>query len=263
MSIVELTDPPVVEMAIGVQFRPLFNLRGILLGRLRDQWRATYPIIEEQPPLAPAIEGQAGAGINLMIAFGPVPNVRYWFMSQTGAAIVQLQNDRIVVNWRRVEGGEPYPRYHAMAERFQRAIEDLTEFVISEQLGRVDITQVELSYINAAEAVADDGGMLEMLLRGWQGTPQHHLGQPAQSRLQMSFNVPELGRSPVRMFVSLEPDMDQGGTRELMTLGVRGQPADGSVGAALEFLRGAHEHLVRSFLELTPESMHATWGLNV
>lgn len=263
VSRIELINPPVVEMALGVQFRPLFHLRGIVLGRLRERWRATHPHVEEQPPLPPAIEGPVGPGINLQIGFGPVPNARYWFLSETGADIIQLQNDRIVVNWRNVEAGERYPRYDVMIERFQRAFADLSAFVKDEQLGQIGITQAELSYINDVGAPAtEDGVGLEKLLRGWPGTPQHHLGQPVQARLQLSFDVPDVGHPPVRMFVSVEPTMHVNGEqRELMTLSVRGAPVDDSEAAALKFLDGAHEHLVQSFLELTPENMHSTWGL--
>lgn len=252
-------------MAIGVQFRPLFNLRGIVLGPLRDRWRTTRPIVEEQPPLPPAIEGPVGPGINLQIGFGPVPNARHWFMSETGDNLIQLQNDRIVVNWREVETGEPYPRYDAMVERVQRAVNDLTEFVEEEQLGHIEITQAELNYINHVESpTPEDDVRLEKLLRGWPGTPQHHLGQPAQTRLQLAYDVPDVGNPPVRMFVSVEPVLHMDGQqRQLMTLSVRGAPVDGSFAAALKFLDGAHEHLVQSFLELTPEHMHSTWGVKI
>lgn len=262
MGRIELTNPPVVEMALGVQFHPLFHLRGIVLGGLRDRWRETYPHVEEQPPLPPSIEGPVGPGINLQIGFGPVPNARYWFVSETSADIIQLQNDRIVVNWRDVEAGESYPRYDVMIERFDRALADLSAFVDEEQLGQVVITQAELNYINDMGAPDNDGVGLDKLLRGWPGTPQHHLGQPVQARLQLSFDVPDVGHPPVRMFVSVEPTLRvDGEQRELMTLSVRGAPVDDSAAAALKFLDGAHDHLVQSFLELTPENMPATWGL--
>jgi hypothetical protein len=76
--------------------------------------------------------------------------------------------------------------------------------------------------------------------------------------------VPGVGNPPVRMFVAVEPVMHiDGRQRQLMTLSVRGAPVDDSVAAALKFFDGAHEHLVQSFLELTPEHMHSTWGLEV
>jgi len=186
-------------------------------------------------------------------------------MSETGDRIIQLQNDRLVVNWREVETGEPYPRYDAMVERFQRAMNDLNAFVDDDQLGHIAITQVELSYINHVEPPpSGDEARVGELLRGWPGTPEHHLGQPAQTRLQLTFEVPDVGNPPVRMFVSVEPvihvDRQE---RQLMTLSVRGAPVADSVAAALKFVDGAHEHLVRSFLELTPEPMHSTWGLKI
>jgi uncharacterized protein (TIGR04255 family) len=170
-----------------------------------------------------------------------------------------------VVNWREVETGEPYPRYDAMVERFQRAMNDLSGFVEEEQLGHIGITQAELNYINHVEPpTAGDESRLGELLRGWPGTPEHHLGQPEQTRLQLTFDVPDVGNPPVRMFVSVEPVMHvDGQQRQLMTLSVRGAPVDDSVAAALKFVDGAHEHLVQSFLELTPEHMHSTWGLKI
>ena len=45
-----------------------------------------------------------------------------------------------------------------------------------------------------------------------------------------------------------------------MTLTLRGAPADTQLEGALAFFDEAHEHLDRSFLELTPTAMHAGVG---
>lgn len=86
-----LPQPPVVEVAMGVQFHPLLGLRGITLAPLREHWRAAHPRVEEQAPLPPAIEGGPAHGIALQVGFGPVPTVRHMFVSEAGSELVQLQ----------------------------------------------------------------------------------------------------------------------------------------------------------------------------
>ena len=88
----EFDRPPVVEMALGIQFQPLFGLRGISLSPLREVWRERYPLVEEVPPLPPGVERVGGQPLGVQLAFGPGPALRYWFMSDDGADLVQLQN---------------------------------------------------------------------------------------------------------------------------------------------------------------------------
>jgi uncharacterized protein (TIGR04255 family) len=260
----ESADPPVVEMVLGVQFRSLLGLRGIALGPLRERWRDQYPRLEEQPPLPPAIEGVITPGIGLQLGFGPGPPLRQWFLSADGGELIQLQNDRLIVNWRRVNGSGAYPRYKRMRELFEHRLEDLADFVEKERMGTLEIVQAEANYINAVEIGPDEQGEAQQLLRAWSGTPDHHLGEPEQARIALVFPVPGLGRPPVRMHVSLDPAERPVGRPVLfMTLTVRGAPADSSPDEALTFLDGAHDHLDQSFLELTPETMHSTWGLRV
>jgi uncharacterized protein (TIGR04255 family) len=258
----DFADPPVVEMALGIQFRPLFGLRGIALGPLRERWRDKYPRLEEQPPLAPAIEGPVTPGVGLILGFGPGAPLRQWFLSEDGRELVQLQNDRLIVNWRQVDGAGDYPRYGGMRSRFEQRLRDLADFVETEQIGALEIVQAEANYINALEVSPPERPNPQDLLRAWTGTPDHHLGEPEQARVALVFPIPDVGRPPVRMYVSVDPaERPDGQPILFMTLMVRGAPADGSLAEALSFLDGAHDHLDRSFLELTPETMHSTWGL--
>jgi len=259
----EFDRPPVVEMAIGVQFRPLDGLRGLALGPLREAWRAEYPNIEEQPALAPALEGTPElAQQRLQLGLAPLPPVRQWFLSASGAELVQVQPDRLLVNWRADdELPTKYPRYPHMREIFERRFSDLAQFTISEGLGELEVSQAELTYINVIEATIDDLGRVDRLLEGWSGTPRHHLGEPEQSRLTLTFLVPGIGQPPVRLYVEINPARKLNGEPVLFfTLTVRGRPGGGSLSESLKFLDDAHAHLVRSFDELTKESMHEAWG---
>lgn len=255
-------EPPVVEMALGAQFRPLFTLRGITLGPLRERWRDAYPRVEEQPPLPPAIEGGLVPGIGLQIGFGPMPNMRHWFLNEAGTELVQLQHDRLIVNWRQADTSSAYPRYDRMRTIFEQRLADLVGFVEQHRLGTLEIVQAEANYINALDVEPRSQGHLGRLLRGWVGTPGHHLGEPEEARVSLAFAVPDLGRPPVRMYVNVDPAQRGDGAPVLfMTLTVRGAPAGVGVAETLQFVDGAHDHLVQSFMELTAEPMHSAWGL--
>jgi len=254
----EFGAPPVVEVALGVQFRPLFALRPIELGSLRDRWRAAYPIVQEQPPLPPSIEAPTGGLPAVQFMVGPALQSRIWFVSEDQSNLVQLQHDRLTVNWRQIAEG-PYPRYPAVRADFEQRFQDLMSFVSDQAIAEVSVTQVEVTYINAIDAASGEMGDLSRVLRHWQAPPPQ-LGQPEQARSAIVFGVPGLGRPPVRMYVAVDPAQRPGGAPALfLTLTIRGAPTGEGLVEALDFMDQAHEHVVRSFAELTPESMHDQW----
>jgi hypothetical protein len=76
----------------------------------------------------------------------------------------------------------------------------------------------------------------------------------------MVFPVHDVGNPPVRMYVNVQPaDAEDGRKVLLMTLTVRGAPADTSRDGAVEFMNGAREHIVRTFTEMTTPEMHEKW----
>jgi uncharacterized protein (TIGR04255 family) len=256
----EFDNPPVGEVAVGVQFLPVPGLQGLALAPLRDLWRQSYPRTQEQAPLVPAIEGAPPLLPQLQLRMVQAPSVRVWFLSDDDTELVQLQPDRLLVNWRSGEAPAPYPRYRHMRQVFAQCFSDLDRFVAGEQLGEIVITQVELSYINVIEVDPDDLGRMDYFLGGWSGAADHHLGQPEQSRLTLVFPIPDLGQPPVRLYVEVNPAQRPNGQPVLFfTLTVRGNPGGKSLDETLRFLDGAHGHLVRSFAELTTESMHRIW----
>ena len=148
-----------------------------------------------------------------------------------------------------------------MRELFRSRFSELAQFTISEGLGELGVSQAELTYVNVIEATTDNLGRIDRFLKGWSGTPDHHLGEPEQSRLTLTFLVPDVGQSPVRLYVEINPARKLNGQPVLfLTLTVRGNPGGPTLSEVLTFLDAAHGHLVRSFDELTKESMHERWG---
>jgi uncharacterized protein (TIGR04255 family) len=257
----EFDNPPVVEVAIGVQFRPVPGLRGLSLAPLQAVWRDMYPVTEEQPPLVPVIEGDREGAGQLQLSLLSVPVVRQWFLSKSGNELVQVQPDRLLVNWRAGEPAEKYPRYRHMRSVFESSFTDLATFVSGQGSGDLDVVQAELSYINVIQLSRDDLGRIEIFLKGWSGSPEHHLDPPEEARVTLTYLVPGVGIPPVRLYAEVSPAQLRSGERVLFfTLTVRGNPGGRGLEEALKFLDEAHSHLVRSFAELTQETMHARWG---
>jgi uncharacterized protein (TIGR04255 family) len=256
----EFDKPPVVEVAVGVQFLPVLGMQGLALAPLRDLWREDYPKLQDQPPLVPAIEGSPPLLPQLQLRMVPMPTIRQWFLSEDETELVQLQTDRLLVNWRSVEDSSTYPRYGHMRSTFAQRFGDLVAFAADAQFGDIVITQAELSYINSISVEPGELGRLDRFLRIWSGLADHHLGEPEQSRVTLTFPVADIGQPPVRLYVEVNPAQRPGGEPVLFfTLTVRGNPGGRGLDDSLKFLDGAHAHLVRSFAELTRESMHSIW----
>ncbi len=256
----EFDNPPVVEVAIGVQFRPLPGLQGLNLAPLQAVWRDAYPVTQEHPPVMPVIEGDPQGAGQLRLSLLPVPVVRQWFLSESGNELVQVQPDRLLVNWRAGEPAAKYPRYRHMRSTFEARFTELADFVKGQGSSDLDVVQAELSYINVIQLKREDLGRIGVFLNGWSGAPRHHLDPPEEARVTLTYLVPGLGIPPVRLYAEVSPAQLTSGERVLFfTLTVRGNPGGRSLDEVLKFLDEAHSHLVRSFAELTDESMHALW----
>jgi uncharacterized protein (TIGR04255 family) len=257
----EFDAPPVVEVAVGVQFRPIFAMRGLALAGLRDRWRYQYPRIEEQPALPPIAEGSPSLMPWVQFNVVSLPPTRQWFLNELGTELVQVQPDRLLINWRTGEGPAKYPRYGHVRKTFVNRFDDLALFVADEAFGELEITQAELTYINVIEVEHDELGRIDRFLKGWSGVSGHHLGAPEQARVTLTFPIPGLGNSQSRLYVEINPAQKQDGEPVLFfTLTARGNPGGKSFSEAMKFMDEAHDHLTRSFAELTKESMHDVWG---
>jgi uncharacterized protein (TIGR04255 family) len=252
--------PPLVEVALGVQFAPVPALRPIELGPLRDQWRPDYPIVQEVTPLPPQIESEAPGLPTVQFMVGGAPQTRLWFSNEAQSELVQLQQDRLIANWRQTPQDSVYPRYDAVRALFSSRLEDLESFIHNRSLGVLEITQVEVTYINAIDRTNEDQSDLDRILRNWQPLTEHHLGQPEQARAALVFVVPDVGRAPVRMYVAIDPGNRPSGTpATFLTMTVRGAPGDASSEAAMRFMDDAHAHAVNSFAELTSPEIQEEW----
>lgn len=105
--------PPVVEVAISIQFNPLKELNVPKLGALWLEFEKEFPETQDQPPLSPVFEvyGQIQPP-RFEFRFEAAPPLsRCWFLNKAGTELIQVQQDRFILNWRKTTETAKYIRY--------------------------------------------------------------------------------------------------------------------------------------------------------
>ena len=135
--------PPLQEVALAIQFQPqaVDILTSAEFGRLLAE---AFPRQEEQPGRPPMtedfakpVQGQPPFRLEVMPA---LPPYRLWFLSATGARLVQLQADLLALNWRRtvedVVVDDDYPRYTTLRADLADYVQLLDQTALERGRGR-------------------------------------------------------------------------------------------------------------------------------
>lgn len=141
--------PPLPEVALAVEFTPIPDFGAVAMARLATQWRARYPHVQEHPPLPSNPPFGTPAAASMVVSVG-APQIRLWLLTEKQDRLVQLQRDRLVVNWRLASPGQPYPRYRdALRPEFANDYRQLLNFLDTEHLPSPRPTSTEVTYVNA------------------------------------------------------------------------------------------------------------------
>jgi uncharacterized protein (TIGR04255 family) len=259
----DFANPPVIETVLSVEFAPLYKWSIPHFGLFWNAISTEYPRFEVHPPLASQIESFDKRKSLPRITVEPViqPPIRCWFIHQSDARLLQVQNDRFTHNWRKVGTADPYPRYESIRPIFEAEWARFREFLEAQNIGTPQVRQCEVSYVNHL----DPG-------RGWQsladlpdivGTrvgarTDHFLPVPESVSLAASYVMPnEHGR----LHVQLLPVIRQADAAETLqlTLTARGRPASSQTEDILRWFDLGREWVVRGFADVTTSNMHAIW----
>ncbi len=258
----DFRKPPLVEVALSLQFEAVDGLTTAHIGLLWKKYRSQLPLIEEHPPLDPAFEKfDPPRPKQVEIRFGNKPPVpRVWFLSEAKTEVLQIQHDRFIHNWRKVGDGATYPRYEQIRDQFWREAQAFARFLSEEKLGLLSINQCEITYVNhvGSETEEVDFGKAENLVANWQSlTETAFLPKPEEVSLNWRYRMPD---DVGRLHVMVRPVWNEKEQRFwTMSLMARGRPAGEGLERAFEFFDLGREWIVRGFTDLTTESMHSQW----
>lgn len=270
---VNFDRPPVNEVVIGVQFKSPVLDDVTVLAEFWPRVREDFPDHAKQPPIPPASEDFGGSvpAPSFEVQFGGEgPPPRYWLLSESGTELIQLQQDRFLVNWRRLLPTDEYPRYRHLRDRFQREYGLLRDVLGEARWQIVEVDLCEISYINHIPGELDGSRVqLSDVLRAVQpfsATEQSVLPELEDSNLQARFVLRGWdGRSAPMGRMYLGAGHAVRGDRQeqiyALSLLVRGRPTGQSVDEVLEFFDRARMLIVKGFREITTERMHEFWGI--
>ncbi len=258
-------NPPMVETAIGVEFASLEKWQIPHFGLFWQRIQAAYPHFEVNPPVATEVEKpqlEFRQSQLPRVEVSNKPSVRCWFLNEVKTELIQVQDDRLIHNWRKVLGSELYPHYENIRPAFERDWQRFCEFLNSQDLGTPDVRQCEVSYVDhidrgeAWQTFAD----LPSVFASWTGaTSEKFLPAPESVLFNVSYLMPEKqGRLRISVVHAFRPS-DARETLQL-TVSARGKPASSAISDVLEWLDSGRSWVVWGFTDFTSTRMHKLWG---
>ena len=258
----DFDSPPLEEVILGVQFAALKNYTSVVAHDVWALFKEEYPDVEEHPALDPSFEifgGTSGFQTNLQFRFGNPIRGRLWFVSPEKNHLIQFQEDRLLLNWRR-EKGSKYPHFESIASIFQSHLQALQNFTIKQLESTLDIKQVEVTYVNLIP-VANYS-----LISEWFEFIK--LSGIDLEGLNLTFNevISGVDGKPYARFVhevqaAITRDGKEKGFRFNLTF--RGKPSGNQISDAMSFASAGREKIVTRFKALTTEYAHKQWELKV
>lgn len=264
------TKPPLNEVVLSIQFAALNSLKSAHIGLFWSLLRADYPDVSEQAPIQPVFETfgtppKPGPGIQIETFLTP-RLLRYWFERNGEPDLLQLQQDRILHNWRQQsDNSKVYPRYEAVKERFAKEVELFVSWLLNEKLGVLQPNQCEVTYINIV-ALPDEGNIhkeLGLLTDAWMGPlPSTTTKELEHATIQITWLFYHDEKPAGRVYATFQPAHLQSTGQPVIRLEItaRGRPKGETVAEALDFLDILRVQVVRTFADITTPYFHQLWG---
>jgi uncharacterized protein (TIGR04255 family) len=267
----DFDQPPVIEVVLGVQFTPIDHFSLPHFGLFWTKVRKDYPEFVTQPPLPPVIEGfEPGNPASLTtfqigLEVNPEPDVRGWYIDSTKTRLMQVQKDRFIYNWRKVQFNEIYPHYENIEPKFKEEWKRFSAFLQEEKLNLPEITQSEVTYVNHLEIGKGwkSFGDLKNVLACWSGkTSEPFLPEPERVFLKAQYVIEE---KKGRLHISVQPAIRRADGKEILKLELtaRGKPPSSKLEDILGWFELGHTWIVKGFTSFTTKQMHQTWERKV
>jgi len=243
--------PPISELVCGIAFNRLSAFGAPYVGLLWKECFRDFPNPESAPPLL------TGATESLSLEELQFP--RIWFVAADERTLIQVQNDRLLFNWRKRADDDEYPRFDTVFSEFKKHFANFSAFVAANRLGIIEAKRFELTYVNHIlvgdgwETFADIGTLFPDL--SWRNLKGRFLPTPELMAWRATFSLPDKMGT---LNVSISPGKRTRDKRdilqmELTAIGHIGGDAD----SMSRWFSVAHDWIVFGFADLTSEKVQA------
>lgn len=263
-SLPEFEHPPVIEVALSVQFDRL-DVATSQLGLVWHRFRDRFGRVEDKPELEAAFERfspteRPAPGVRFEI--GGLPRIRFWFVNEPGNELVQVQRDRFVRNWRKTDEQPDYPRYGNLRAAFLVDWSSFESFAKEEFDLPLVPNLCEVTYANMIEAKRFKRLCDVLSIVNDRYTPDN-LNEPESAEMQFHFTLKDENAKPWgRLHVDACTDVRVSDNQPVVRLSLtaRGNPPSQDREGMLATLDSCHEAVVRGFSSITTPEMHTAWG---
>jgi len=263
-KLASFTDPPVVEVVLGVQFEPL----GMTSGHMGWYWKEylgdDWPEVEETNSLPDQIEKFGERRIHwpkigFQFTAGPTTN-RLRIIHKNRDRMIQIQDTRFIYNWVKKNG--TYPRYTTIRQEFVQHFAQFREFADKHGLAKLTPNQWEVTYVNHIPSgilwnVPADGAKVFPLLQKQPGSYgntkfETMIGEwrseipPQRGRLHINLRYQEVKGSETSAVDVL--------VAHLTTRGPITEDQDFNIGLNL-----GHETIVKTFVDISSDFARKHW----
>lgn len=263
-------DPPVIETALSVQFAGIRGFGNAHLGLFWSRHREEFPILSDADPIMAQRE-VFGAERNQpprppRVRLGVDPASRLQMTTADKSRMVQVQNGRLVHNWRLASDGG-YPRWTAVMPDLIGYWEDFQAFIAEWKLPTPVPNQWEVVYVNHLRKGRDWNSPADWsdLVPGVLGRSKRLIGGNLEA-LSTDWHIGldgDRGRLHIELVHALaishsEPKAEP---MEVLTLQLtaRGPIAGEGIEAIKSGLELGHVAIVQNFVAITGDGAHERW----
>jgi uncharacterized protein (TIGR04255 family) len=251
-STLHFHQPPVVEVAIGVETGPIVGWDVPHFGAFWQTIREAFPRFQVQPALPPT-----GAGAGFVSSTFPI---RCIFIDASDTKLIQVQHDRLIYNWRKIKDADAYSSYEQLKGAFLSELGKFRSFLVDMDLAPPSITRCEVTYVDHFPGGASFESLHEpdAFSKLFRGPLKDYLAPAQPQQLGATYVLPDAGGSVSLVLQPVLRALDQKHVSQLVTT-VR--LPTGPPGADIsQVLDQAHDWAVRAFLEFSSDEAKSQWG---
>jgi uncharacterized protein (TIGR04255 family) len=260
----QYVDPPVIETVLGVEFDPLEDLRLLHLGLFWAKIRDQYPDYETKPEAAPVVDNYGSqppsTSDEIKVQVIAEPRFKFWFKNRQ-EGLLQVQADRFIKNWRKVNAEVAYPKYPQLREEFAAEWGRYRAFLQEHGLGPVRVRQCEVTYVNQIVAGAGWQSLSDInrLLRLPAMIGAESLPPPASLAFQISYVDVEKAR---RVVLDVKHAYRKSDLAEVIqfNITVRGRPRPSEDPDILVWMDDARDLANKVFKDVTTDEARRMWA---
>lgn len=246
-------QPPLNEVVLGYSFLPRPDLLIPHIGAFWREVQGDYPKVQHAEPIVDSPQAFSDG----------IPLPRVWLMNDDSGFLVQIQQDRLLVNWRDKDKGTPYVRFEAVRAEFARIESKFKDYIQRATGVPLVAARHNLTYVNLLPHGSGWTGVedIERVFPSisWKRSTEF-LPTPTELSLKAVFELPSgFGNLTVNV---VPAKVVRDGSAVLKFELVARSGAKAPPPKFEEWVQVAHEWIVRGFKDLTSDEMHSKhWRL--